>query len=76
MSKKRRVFDIEFPSDPIEVETPVPVGTDEPEPREARRGPMASAIQENASALRERQAAEAAIRQKRGMNGSPKFRPV
>ncbi|WP_226553919.1 ParB N-terminal domain-containing protein [Celeribacter naphthalenivorans] len=65
MSKKRRVFDIDFPTDPVEEETaaPVPAGTEEAEVREARRGPMASAIQENASALRERQAAEAAIRE-------------
>lgn len=56
MSKKKRVFDIDFD----EVETapadPVPAGTD------ARRGPMAAAITENAEALNERQSAEAAIR--------------
>ncbi|WP_128255319.1 ParB/RepB/Spo0J family partition protein [Falsirhodobacter deserti] len=50
---KRRTFDIDFPS-----EEPVPAGTE----REARRGPMAAAISENAEALRERQQAEAAIR--------------
>lgn len=51
---KRRVFDIDF--DP---ET----GTaDAPAPDAARRGPMASAISENAAALGERHAAEAAIR--------------
>ncbi|MCF6446000.1 ParB/RepB/Spo0J family partition protein [Nereida sp. MMG025] len=53
--KKRRVFDINF--DDAEIEG-VPAGT---EPSE-RRGPMASAIAENADALSERAAAEAAIR--------------
>lgn len=56
MSKKKRVFDIDFddveptssPSTPPAVET--------------RRGPMAAAISENAEALTERQKAEAAIR--------------
>ncbi|SPF81768.1 ParB/RepB/Spo0J family partition protein [Pseudoprimorskyibacter insulae] len=54
--KKRRVFDIDFPSD-----TPAP----QPEadaPTEARRGPMATAISENAGALRARTEAEQAIR--------------
>jgi len=50
---KRRTFDIDFPS-----EEAVPTGTD----REGRRGPMATAITENADALRTRQAAEASIR--------------
>lgn len=50
---KRRIFDIDF--DP---ETTVPAGTDTSE----RRGPMAAAISENADALQERQAVEAAIR--------------
>ncbi|MFK7743707.1 MAG: ParB N-terminal domain-containing protein [Roseobacter sp.] len=51
---KRRVFDIDFE------DTSVPAGTNaEPE---ARRGPMAAAISENAAALTERQTAEAAIR--------------
>lgn len=50
---KRRTFDIDFPSD-----DPVPAGTE----REARRGPMAAAITENADALRSRQEAETAIR--------------
>jgi ParB family chromosome partitioning protein len=49
---KRRVFDIEFPDDaPAE-----PTGAD------ARRGPMASAIAENAEALAARQETQAAIR--------------
>ncbi|WP_370398919.1 ParB/RepB/Spo0J family partition protein [Sulfitobacter sp. JB4-11] len=55
MSKKKRVFDIDF--DEAEVSTDVPVGT-----AEARRGPMAAAITENAEALSARQQAEAAIR--------------
>ncbi|WP_415400659.1 ParB/RepB/Spo0J family partition protein [Tateyamaria sp. SN3-11] len=56
---KRRVFDIDFDLD---------AGTEaEPEAQEApapdaRRGPMAAAISENADALSERQSAEAAIR--------------
>ncbi|QDY70731.1 ParB/RepB/Spo0J family partition protein [Qingshengfaniella alkalisoli] len=53
---KRRVFDIDFPDEEPAPEQPSaePVG---------RRGPMASAIGENADALRERQQAEAAIRE-------------
>ena len=59
MSKKRRVFDIEFDEAVLEPVPPaVPAGTEV----EARRGPMATAIGENAAALSERQAAEAAIR--------------
>lgn len=57
---KRRIFDIDFPeadTPAAPVEPPVvPAGTN------VRRGPMASAINENATALRERQEAEAAIR--------------
>lgn len=53
MSKKKRVFDIDFEDD----EAAVPVGTPE-----ARRGPMAAAITENAQAVTERQSAEEAIR--------------
>ncbi len=52
---KRRVFDIDFEPD-------TPTGSDAPAPDAARRGPMASAISENAAALSERQVAEAAIR--------------
>jgi ParB family chromosome partitioning protein len=56
MSKKRRVFDIDLP-DEIEV-------TDAPKPEApARRGPMASAISENAEALKARQSASDAIRE-------------
>lgn len=53
MSKKRRVFDIDFDA----VETPETTAKSE-----ARRGPMAAAITENAQALNTRQEAEAAIR--------------
>lgn len=55
--KKRRVFDIDFPTD-----APVPAGTPADSQPEARRGPMATAISENADALRARSAAEQAIR--------------
>ncbi|WP_045392217.1 ParB N-terminal domain-containing protein [Falsirhodobacter sp. alg1] len=53
---KRRTFDIDFP------EPSVPAGTDVAKDRDVRRGPMATAITENADALRERQVAEAKIR--------------
>jgi ParB family chromosome partitioning protein len=56
MSKKKRVFDIDFDDVDVKPEASVPAGT------EARRGPMAAAISENAEAVTERQAAEAAIR--------------
>lgn len=52
MTKKRRVFDINFDEDFSEPEA------SEPE----RRGPMAAAITENAAALEERHQAEAEIR--------------
>ncbi|MFX0543293.1 ParB N-terminal domain-containing protein [Roseovarius sp. S4756] len=55
---KRKGFDIDFPGG----EDTVPAGTDRPDAPPARRGPMASAITENAEALRTRQEAEAAIR--------------
>ena len=55
MSKKKRVFDIDFDEVEVTPEPSVPAGTE-------RRGPMAAAISENAEALGERQAAEAAIR--------------
>ncbi len=60
MSKKKRVFDIDFDDVDVTPQPDVPVGTD-PD-TSARRGPMAAAISENAEALTERQAAEAAIR--------------
>lgn len=55
MSKKRRVFDIDLPD---EIETA-------PVPKQAlqRRGPMASAIAENADALKSRKSAAEAIRE-------------
>lgn len=57
MTKKRRMFDIDLPEDD---------GPAAPEVKSAgeglRRGPMATAIGENAEALRQRQAAESAIR--------------
>ncbi|MEW9921739.1 ParB/RepB/Spo0J family partition protein [Marimonas sp. MJW-29] len=56
MSKKKRVFDIDFDEVNVTPAATVPAGT------EARRGPMAAAITENAEALTERQKAEAAIR--------------
>lgn len=69
MSKKRRIFDIDMPDVGPDVgpndgpdlgaETPQPKAPDKP----ARRGPMASAISENAHSLRDRQAAEARIRE-------------
>ncbi|WP_264214480.1 ParB/RepB/Spo0J family partition protein [Leisingera thetidis] len=59
---KRRVFDIDFPSEPA----PVPAGTaaekSAEKSAEARRGPMATAISENADALRTRAEAEQRIR--------------
>ncbi len=57
MSKKRRVFDIDFDDET----QAVPAGTAKPE-EETRRGPMAAAITETADATRARQDAEAAIR--------------
>lgn len=55
MTKKRRVFDIDFDDQPEDV----PAGT----APETRRGPMAAAITENAAALAHRQQAETAIRE-------------
>ncbi|MFC3612716.1 ParB/RepB/Spo0J family partition protein [Lutimaribacter marinistellae] len=56
MSRKRRVFDIEVPGvDDMEVGKV-------PDRALARRGPMASAISENAGALKARREAEQAIR--------------
>ncbi|OAN90673.1 ParB/RepB/Spo0J family partition protein [Sulfitobacter geojensis] len=56
MSKKKRIFDINFDDADTPSDAAVPAGTE-------RRGPMAAAITENAEALHERQTAEAAIRQ-------------
>lgn len=57
MSKKRRMFDIEMPDEALV--TPSAAASAEPA---ARRGPMATAINENADSLRERAQTEAAIR--------------
>lgn len=60
---RRRMFDIEFPAEPA-----VPAGTEaattkaEADSKEQRRGPMATAITENAEALRVRAEAEKSIR--------------
>ena len=56
MTKKKRVFDIDFDDVEVPTASSVPAGT------ETRRGPMAAAISENAEAVSSRQAAEAAIR--------------
>ncbi len=57
MSKKRRVFDIDMPEDDqAPLETTSGFG-------EKRRGPMASAITENADSLKDRQAVEQQIRE-------------
>lgn len=58
---KRRMFDIDFPDVP-ETTPAVPAGTKADKGAEARRGPMAAAITENADALRQRAEAEQAIR--------------
>lgn len=57
MSKRRRIFDVDLPEDELE-EAAAPQ-TGEPG---LRRGPMATAIGENAESLRRRQEQEAAIR--------------
>lgn len=54
MTKKRRMFDIDLPEEPP-VAPPAPAAG-------LRRGPMATAIGENAEALRERQQQESVIR--------------
>ncbi|CRL16525.1 ParB/RepB/Spo0J family partition protein [Phaeobacter italicus] len=68
---KRRMFDINFPSDPAPEPSPAPAvepPARAPEtksmgrPGDARRGPMATAISENADALRARAEAEQNIR--------------
>lgn len=53
MSRKRRVFDIDLPDEPTELPATAPA---------PRRGPMASAIAENADALKVRNSAVEAIR--------------
>ncbi|SFR15830.1 ParB/RepB/Spo0J family partition protein [Poseidonocella sedimentorum] len=59
MSRKRRVFDINFDGDLDGGAGDVPAGT---ETGDGKRGPMAAAITENAEALTARDAAAAAIR--------------
>lgn len=66
--KKRRVFDLDMPDEdvgaPAVTET-FPAGKVAPETKSAagpRRGPMATAVQENAQALKARAESEAAIR--------------
>jgi len=58
MSRKRRVFDIAVPEDGPDL-TPAPAAPD----ASARRGPMASAISENAEALQARKSALETIRE-------------
>ncbi|WP_435661302.1 ParB/RepB/Spo0J family partition protein [Leisingera caerulea] len=68
---KRRVFDIDFPTEPNDLSEPkmppAETAVQKPDqrmrkPSEARRGPMATAISENADALRSRAEAEKKIR--------------
>ncbi|UWQ65137.1 ParB N-terminal domain-containing protein (plasmid) [Leisingera caerulea] len=68
---KRRVFDIDFPTEPNDPSEPkmppAETAVQKPDqrmrkPSEARRGPMATAISENADALRSRAEAEKKIR--------------
>ena len=63
MSRKRRMFDIEMPGEDGSTQGPRvrALGRDSEDPR-PRRGPMASAIAENAGAVTARAEAEAAIR--------------
>ena len=58
MTKKRRMFDIDLPDEPVGETFPVGKVAETP----ARRGPMAAAIAETADATRERQEIEARIR--------------
>lgn len=61
MSKKRRVFDIDLPDDPIADEQTFPAGKVSNNETK-RRGPMAAAITENADSVRDRTVVEAQIR--------------
>ncbi len=54
MTRKRRMFDIEMPEEPVPVEPA--------RPGDGRRGPMASAVRENADSLRQRAEVEQRIR--------------
>lgn len=60
MSKKRRMFDIDLPADEAGAPETFPAGKVDERP--ARRGPMATAINEAAESTRERGAIEAEIR--------------
>ena len=60
MSKKRRVFDIDLPDDPVTEETFPAEKVSNSETK--RRGPMAAAITENADSVRDRTVVEAQIR--------------
>ena len=71
MSRKRRIFELDMPEEPgagAAAPEPAPgpetfpAGKVEGEQGRGRRGPMATAVQENAEALRNRAEAEAAIR--------------
>ncbi|WP_170351205.1 ParB/RepB/Spo0J family partition protein [Ruegeria atlantica] len=57
MSRKRRMFDIDMPA-----MDDIPVGKAPDKVLEKRRGPMATAISENADALRDQQSTEETIR--------------
>ncbi|AHD03587.1 ParB/RepB/Spo0J family partition protein [Leisingera methylohalidivorans] len=59
---KRRVFDIDFPSEPQVFPAGTAAKKPDEKPADARRGPMATAISENADALRARAEAEQDIR--------------
>lgn len=55
MTRKKRMFDIDMPDEAVQAPAP--------EPEAHRRGPMASAIAENAEALQARKSAAEAIRE-------------
>jgi ParB family chromosome partitioning protein len=63
MSRKRRVFDIDLPDDPLGDPAGDPVDATPQVDTPQRRGPMASAISENAEALHARKSATEAIRE-------------
>ncbi len=62
MSRKRRTFDIDLPAE-ADPSADAPAEPDAPAPAGRRRGPMASAIAENAEALRARRSAADVIRE-------------
>jgi ParB family chromosome partitioning protein len=63
MSRKRRVFDIDLPDDPLGDPAGDPVDATPQVDTPQRRGPMGSAISENAEALHARKSATEAIRE-------------